>query len=159
MELFHASHRLYTPGNRLTAQDRKLSEEKVEVEQRFARFAPPEEQSRFTAIYASDNAAFAACYLDREKTRGENKHLYRIETASVSPHPMALVDVAARIENDQVFNVAAKEYWHPSHNWLCCEYLCAEVQILAEEKWPEQDMLAGASYSYSMDRENDQRHL
>jgi hypothetical protein len=157
MELYHASTRIYAPGTRLTSRPRELSPDRIEAERVLAAYAPADARSRLSALFASDSAAFSARYLTSELVEGENKYLYRIHVPAASRHPMALVDIAVHAADESVRAAVAREYWHPTREWQCWEYLCSELEIVEEVPWPDLAMLAGASFRYGADREEARR--
>jgi hypothetical protein len=65
---------------------------------------------------------------------------------------MALVDVVARATDEAILAVVAKEYWIPTREWRCWEYLCSELEILEEIAWPTALKLGGAAFQYGEDR-------
>jgi hypothetical protein len=153
MELFHASGHRYKPGERLVVRVREgIAPERTDAEQRLARYAPPDTLPRMSARFASDSRAFAALYWNSEANEDVERHLYRVEAVWKSRHPMALVDVVARADDEAIAAAVATEYWSPGHEWRCWEYLCSELEILEEVPWPDLPGLVGAKFSYWEDR-------
>jgi len=137
MVLFHGTPILLGSGARVAARSRGHQPGRAEFERRFAAYAPVWAGDRATAIFAADDSAFAARYLESEPKAKHERHVYQVRAVPISRHPMALVNFAFKESDPNAFAVIAREYWQPSRKWCVWEYLCAEIEVVGEERWPD----------------------
>lgn len=154
MDLFYASRRSFSVGELVSATVRTVSNERAAFEALFSAYAPAGAPDRMVSLFASDDPAFAAKYLVAEGAA--SARLYRVRSHGGAhphgdPHPMVLVDFAFRNAGPGKFPNIAREYWSPTFEWRCREYLCASFEILESLPMPDSNDLAGAAYRYVED--------
>jgi hypothetical protein len=66
---------------------------------------------------------------------------------------MALVDLVCRQSSTDCIEKLSKEYWEPTRQWKCWEFIGHELTVARVEPWPDKGMLAGAKYRYGLDRD------
>lgn len=153
MVLYHASPIQFASGSTLRAGVREQGAERAEFERRFAEHAPNGAGDRRAAVFAADDVAFAARYLEAEAKGGDARHVYEVHALPLSRHPMVLVNVAFQASHPRAFATLAAEYWCPTREWRIWEYLCAEAVVVAELAWPDLIARSVAQGSYFADYE------
>lgn len=149
--LYSATCEALERGSERIARPRPLTTQQAECDDRLQASGAKSAHRRAAALFASDDPALAAAYLLAENRSGCSKRLFRVTMPSPTRHPMALVDIACHA-SPECFGALAKEYWVPSLEWRCWEYVDDRFTVLCEVPWPESAMLAGARFRYGCDR-------
>jgi len=163
--LYHATTAELTIGEKLKLTASAVShttnafqrEAEHFLEQRRPEGRPP----RLSSWFACDKANLAAEYLDAQLTLGPDKgarngqpHLYAVEMDSSSRQPMILSNaVAVKLfagEKD-VALLLADEYWAPTQEWRCWEYINPDIVVLERQPWPDLMALPLALAAYTKD--------
>ena len=121
----------------------------------------PKEVSRRSSWFACDTPALAAKYLEGEFAIGRRQlaegqpRLYAIRMNTCLKQPMRLAEAASRALLDDKIDLAQKladAYWTPPDLKLqFWEYFSPEIEVLAEETWPDLIARTIALETYSAD--------
>jgi hypothetical protein len=137
IKLFHVTSRSYAVGEKLIASTEKSNSfHRAEkkgldwVEGILDKYRPDDAPSRCTAIFTFDEIKFCGLYVVTESIA--NPVYYKLEVQSSWKAPMAMVNRINKLGKAMSFKhiVAAKEYWRPTMDWNCYEFLVNEAVVL-----------------------------
>ncbi len=147
--LYHATRRDLPLNQAIIGQERTTKPIDLEFDAR----RPEDVTPRSRALFSSDDPAFAFVYLMAECAicRGQLL-LYEVDMPCATKHPMILVSHAQRfLRMPATLEQIITEYWNPTCEWKCWEYLGDAMTPTADEVMPDIFMQAGAKHRYGED--------
>jgi hypothetical protein len=149
-DLYHAARKELPLNQAIAAQERNTKP----IDREFDNRRPGGLVARSIALFSSDDPAFAFTYLLAELAGGGGAQasMYEVEMPEATKHPMILVNHAQKfIQDPATLAKIIAEYWNPTREWKCWEYLGSSMTPIADELPPVFLDQMGAKYRYGED--------
>ena len=149
-----------------------LSDYRRKAEKLLAQLQPEEKPQRLSSWFGCDAPNLAAIYLEGEirhgpnqaSCQGQRRYLYTVRMDTFGKQPMRLAEAVAKKlseREDSIAETLATEYWTPSLElkWKFWEYIGEEMEVVAQEPWPDLIACYAAFETYRQDGDTLKRFL
>lgn len=167
MDLFHVSSKELSSGTVIGpymvtsfALSRASNPQFRLLERRLEELRPLGKTSRLNAVFAFSSPEECSIFWDGERDHGERPtdyegtpHYYRVSIEEYTRSPVALTDYAfKRLKSGLPYDAIIREYWSPTRNWSCWEFLGNSAVVQSELPLPSDPIAAAARCRHMKDR-------
>jgi len=131
MELYHASNKVFSIGDKITPEGVSSFYEKATDTMDSGR--PKSAPARKTALYSADSLDFAFYFMLKQGICEKEINLYKVEVKDPWKAAFSITHIIhRRLEQGKNTNSLVREYWSPTKDWQFYEYLSISFVVIDE---------------------------
>lgn len=155
MQLFHASIKDYSPGQKIVATSQTSFYPLAINAINGAK--PPSLPARDICLCATDDLSFAYLFAIKQNWPRNEIRIYKVNMDKFHKAPMAIVHaVQRRIEKSEDISALLSEYWSPTHKWNYSECIGPQMEIVSKVSAPNIDeIIMNITYQVDSDKARD----